>query len=293
MELKKIAINPNHLIIFMIIMIALAGYPYCLVVYKAYRFTYVTHAQQALLPKIYLWTLYAFSTFMILYYLLGAGKKIAAYQARETLAGAKRAYTLVWLGLFIATLICVAVLFCQNNFSHPMLSSIGLDKQAFAIKRIATSKAISPAVYSLGLKIFAAFSLFMAVFVLKKFWISIITILLTFILATFSLQKSPLAQMLLELLFIYLLLGKPKLRSVLILSGFMTGSLAVLYLLAKTIGNFGTFIPTIIRRAVFYQFSDLPYYFDLLSRQRLDFMALLSPQVQALFGQSAPASSRL
>ena len=36
------------------------------------------------MPKIYLWTLYAFSTLMIIYYVLGINKKIAIYQARET-----------------------------------------------------------------------------------------------------------------------------------------------------------------------------------------------------------------
>jgi len=291
---KKAALNPVHIILMEIFIFALVGVPFAYIFDKRGYFFFLTrNVPQDVVVKSYLWTLYAFLTIIVLFYILRINKRIKIYQARDIVHLPQSKYMLIWLGSFILALLCTVFLFWQSGFSHPFFSALGLDRHLFAVKRIITFQSLNMNVYNAGLKIFASLALTIALFVLRKFWVSALSIMLLLVIATFSLQKSPLAEIVLLLAFIYTLLRKPSYKTVSVLIFSMISIIGIMYFLSGAVSSLTELWHSYTERILYGEFADLPYYFDLFRYERLKFSSILPPYIQSLSGGISPGASRL
>ena len=287
-------LTTTHLILLEIAVFALIGLPFAYLFDRNGYFFYLTaNVSQEMTIAAYLWTVYAFFVTMVLYYFFGADRKIKAYQARDIVPASKTAYMLGWTAAFSVASLCVFILFKQCGFSHPALSAKGLDMAAFAIKRIEYGQSINMSVYNVGLYFFTIFALTVALLILKNFWLTAATLILMGVLGTFSLQKSPLAESMLLLMFIYMLLRRPSARFLLILACCAVLIVVGLFFASGAISNMTEARYAFKDRMLYGEFGDLPYYFDFFSTKKAEFMSILPPYIQTLFGQVLPSPSRL
>lgn len=286
--------NAYHLTLLRFAVFALIGVPLAAAIDPAGHFFYLVGGQsREWIPVAYGWTLYAFGVMVLAYYAFGLRGAVRAYQDRAPVPMDRAAAQRLWAVAFAAAAVCTLVLFVQNGFTHPALAALGRGARDVAILRIETTAAINMSVYNLGLHVFAALALVMAAMVLRQIGLIVPTVALFFLLATFSLAKSPIADVVVELAFVYLLLRRPSWRVIPVLAVVLIAALGFMAWFTGWSSNLRGFGLSIGLRVVWGQISDLPHYFNLFSHERLDPVALLPPYVQSALGVSAKSAARL
>lgn len=286
--------NPSHIIMLKILLFGLVGYPFaCIFDKDGYFFFLTKNVSDELVVKAYLWTIYAFVTMGIMYFALGVNRRIKKYQHIVMVPTSTRTYMRLWVLSFIAALVCLAVLFVQAGYSHPGFSAINMDMISYAIMRIEIAQRINANIYNIGLKIFTAFSLTIAMFLLRNFWLSAASIILFVVLATYSLAKSPMADTIVLLLFVYLLINRPSWRFIFSASLIIVLVGGLMYFMSGGVSDFNALWIAFTNRVIYGQFADLPYYLDLFAKRNIDLTSMFPPYIQSLFGDSAVNASRL
>jgi hypothetical protein len=225
---------------------------------------------------------------------LGLGRRVKVYQKKELLRFSDKTIFRIWAGLFLGAALCTMILFIQSGFSHPLLASLGKSAQEISLQRTLTAQMFSNSLYSIGLKIFMAFSLALALFFVRRLWVRVASIGLFLILATFSLAKSPIFDTLILLVIISLFLKRPKNRTLISIFLVLVLLAWIVFFLTGVagVGEIDRMGVGLAVRIFYGQFTDLPFYFDLFSRQRLPPEALLPPYVQAFFGAPKASAGR-
>jgi hypothetical protein len=289
--------NPSWIFYLKSLGLALIALPFAYLFDKnGFLYGFTSRLDQSLLVKAYVWTFYAFLVIIGGYILLGLGRRVKAYQKIEIRQYSNKTTYRLWAGLILGAALCTLILFIQSGFSQPLFASLGKSAQEIAGQRTLAAQTISANLYNIGLKIFMAFSLALALFFMRRLWAKVASIGLFLVLATFSLAKSPIFDTLILLVIISLFVKRPKNRTIIaIFLVFVLFAWIVFFLTGVAgFGEIDRIGLSLAVRIIYGQFADLPFYFDLFSHQRLPPVALLPPYVQAFMGASeAPASRRV
>ncbi|HOX22726.1 MAG TPA: hypothetical protein PLL10_04615 [Elusimicrobiales bacterium] len=233
--------------------------------------------------QAYYSVLYSVVMLAVLYWFFLA-KTAKRYALRDLILSARSNYLRQWLCAMAAAGACAVILFVQNGFAHPLLSSGGfLNARAFAEMRASAEQAMNMSVYSAGLHLFVAYALMLALFIIRKPALSAVTLAFFLFFATFSLAKSPVADVLLQLAITYLLIKQGSWRPLLYL---VLGIAALIgfsaYILQAE--SLQPVLSGIGARLFLGQIADLPDYFTVFSSEPASAAAMLPPYIQSLFG---------
>jgi len=286
-------LNPWQLICLKAFFLGLAGVPFAYLFDRNGYFFYMTrNVTTEYILQAYLWTVYGFLVIFLSYYFLGLNKRLIYYQSLDLEPMLKNNYIVLWAFSFVGILTCIVVLLIQVG-THPIFLSLNLDPTNYAIKRIEVASKFNANIYNLGLKVFGVFALITSLFVIKKFLFSFITIISVVVLATFSLAKSPMADTLLMITFIYLLMYRPKWLQMIPLMFLMVLAIGAMYFLSGGLNNISNFLGALSNRVLYGQFADLPYYFLMFQDECVTLSSILPPYIQSLFGDYSINAARM
>lgn len=290
---RRMQLNPYHLTVLMALLLALMGVPLAyLFDPDGNFFSALRGVSQNTVWRSYILTVWAF--LVILPCLnLTINRRIKIYQAERIATLPGKIYTLLWLGSVLLGLVCMAYLYWQNKFCHPFFSSIHLDALSYSLKRAQINQNINMHVYNVGAKFFVPFALLISIFFIRRFWLTIVTIAIFILIATFSLERSNIPSAILLLIFVYLLMGKPSVKTVFTLLLLFWVCLLMMFFVSKSANTFFDFLVHVYRRIFYGQFTDLPYYFHLFRDNPLEFKAILPPYVQSMTGEVLPSAARV
>jgi len=294
--LKKIKINPISLILLKIVVMGLIGIPFAYLLDKEGYFFYLTRnlANKNFITFSYFYTLYAFFVIVALYYGLGLKRKINAYMTKNIVHLKKHHYELVWLITFVFALVCFAYIFVQAGGIHPALEAFRSDYSGIKVLRHNISLAVNMNIYNIGFKFFLPLNIIVALFFLRRRLLILISLLLFALMSTFILEKGPILSTIILIVFFRMLISEIPFKKLLYYGFISLFLISVMYFLTK----FATSVPSLfagITKRIFYgQISDLPYYFELFSKYKISFSALLPPYITNLFGiENIKSSSQL
>lgn len=290
----KKTINPFHLTLLQILFFAVIGLPFAYVFDQdGYFFWLVRNVSKETIMQSYYLTLYAFIVLIGLYYLLGLNRKVLKYQSLNLAYMPYKKYKKLWILSFSLACCCFLVIFIQSGYSHPGLSAIGLNQSEYAVQRISSGQLFNRSIYNVGLGLFASFSLVIALFIIKKPIISLISIIFTILLALFSLQKSPIADTILLITFVYLFIKPLPWRKLFVIGMLCLLPIGMLWFISNGVSTVGMLKDSFCDRILYGQIGDLPYYFDIFNQNNISPVSVLPPYVQSMFGDKTPAASRL
>jgi hypothetical protein len=289
---NRIQLTPYHLILLMIFSLALAGFPLAWL-FDRYGifFSAVSGVPYRTVIKSYILTVWSFFIIVLLLR-FSIYRPIRDYQTQEIVHFSNRTYALLWLGSVLLVALCIVYLFWKNSLHHPLFSSNQFTNLSYSLERAQMPERMNMHLYNACLKVFAPFSLFLSLFLRKK-WMTIVSAVLLIYFITFNLERSKIAQVILLMLFAYLLIGKPSIKSIFVFFLLLFSSLLAMFLVSKSVGSASDFMVTIYRRIFYGQFTDLPYYFQLFDDQPLGLKAILPPYVQLLTGNISPSAAQL
>lgn len=291
--LKKIKINPISLILLAIIVLGLMGIPFAFFFDKKgyfLHFVYKLKDENSILLS-YLYTLYGFIVMVFLYYGLGLKRKINAYIDRDTTHFNKNHYKLLWFTTFALAFLCFSFVFIQAGGIHPALAALRFDYSGIQLLRQKIRLMVNMNVYNIGFKFFLPFNLIVALFFLRKRLLILISLLLFAVMSTFVLEKGPIIQIIILIVFFRILTSEipfKKLFQYSLLSMFL---ISIMYFLTRFATNISTLFRGVTERIFYGQISDLPYYFELFSKDKAPFSSLLPPYIANLLGQEGVKSA--
>jgi len=294
--LSKIKINPISLILLTIVVMGLMGIPFAYFFDKKgyfYHFAYKLTDENSILIS-YLYTLYGFIVMFFLYYGLGLKRKINTYINKETIRFTKKHYELLWHASFALAFICFTFVFIQAGGMHPALAALKSDYSGIKVLRHSISLMVNMNIYNIGFKFFLPFNLIVALFFLKKRLFTLISLLLFALMSTFVLEKGPIVSVIILIVFFGMLTSEIPFRKLFqygLISMFL---ISVMYFLTRFATSISTLFKGISERIFYGQISDLPYYFELFSKDKAPFSTLLPPYLANLLGQGGiKSASRL
>lgn len=277
-----------------LVVMALLGTPIAALLDPDGRLFYLTGGQS----REFLWTSYAWSCYAVVVMVILAAvarlnARLGEYQLRPVVELSDGEYLSLWALAFAGAVGCVAVLFVQNGYSHPGLATWGLDAFEVARRRIAVWQRLNMNVYNLGVHLFSAFTLIISGLFLRNKVFLVLSLTLFAVLVTFSLAKSPIADTVVELTFVYLVLRRPSWTVLPVVFLAVVGALGLMAWLTRWAGDLADFATALGVRLVWGSISDLPHYFNYFSQGHIGLVALLPPYVQNLLGASEPSAARL
>jgi hypothetical protein len=159
--------------------------------------------------------------------------------------------------------------------------------------RVESAQRLSPVVYALGMQVFCAGAVVLAVHFVRDARTRIATAVAVAAFATFSLAKSPLGYLVVETLVVSLLLRRIVVRRGLaLLAGvvvLMTGIVA--FTLKST--NLPEVVEATLQRLLLGEFSDLPTYLRIFADDPVHPLSLLPAYVKGWLGVDAAPAGRL
>ena len=291
---KHKTINPFHLTLLQILFFTVIGLPFAYIFdTEGYYFWLVRNVSKGIILESYCCVLYAFTVIIGLYYLLGLNRKVLKYQSLDLVYKPYKSYKRLWFISFTLACCCFFIVFAQSGFSHPGISAIGLSKSDYAVQRITSGFLFNRNILNLGLGLFSSFALVIALFILKKPLILFITMVLTAALALFSLQKSPLADTVLLITFVYLFLKPLPWKKLLLIGIMCLIPISALWFISGGVSTVSMLSDSLKDRILYGQIGDLPYYFDLFSHHSISTQSMLPPYIQSLYGEPMQSASRL
>lgn len=294
--LPKININPVNLILLKIVIMGLLSIPFAYLLDKgaySYYFTRKLGNENFILIS-YLYTFYAFMVMAILYYVLGLKRKIKVYMNKKAVHLAKHHYEWAWLITFVLASACFAYILIQTGGRHPAFEALRSDYSGIQVLRHNISLTVNMNVYNLGFKFFLAINIIIALFFLRKRYLSLISLLLFALMSTFALEKGLIVSTIILIVFCRILISEIPFKKLLYYGFISLFLISGMYLLTKFATSFPSLFTGIIRRMFYGQISDLPHYFELFSNNNISFSSLLPPYIANLFGiEGIKPASRL
>jgi hypothetical protein len=286
-------LNPLGLAFLKLLLMSLVGVPLAAIVDPGGSFFYLVGGRsQEYIGPAYAWSWYTFVVLLGLTIGFGLNRRMTAYQLRPVVGFGRSDYLRIWSLALAGTLACAAVLFVQSGFTHPGLGAWGLSEMDVAQRRIEVWENVNQNVYNLGVHLFGALALVVSGFFLRSKGLFALSVVVFLLLATFSLAKSPVADTVVELAFVYLVLRRPSWRAIpLVAGGILLALIGMAWLTRWATGS--NLAVALGVRIVWGQIADLPHYFNLFAHDRVGFAALLPPYIQNLFGAVEPSPSRL
>jgi hypothetical protein len=246
----------------------------------------------ALVWTAYGWAAYAVGVLVALHLLL-LRRDAQAYVERPADAIDPTHLRSCWLACMAGIGMCGIVLFVQGGFSHPLASSFHLGWPLMNAARVESAQRLSPVVYALGMQVFCAGAVVLAVHFVRDARTRIATAVAVAAFATFSLAKSPLGYLVVETLVVSLLLRRIVVRRGLaLLAGvvvLMTGIVA--FTLKST--NLPEVVEATLQRLLLGEFSDLPTYLRIFADDPVHPLSLLPAYVKGWLGVDAAPAGRL
>jgi len=192
----------------------------------------------------------------------------------------------LWFVMISCALVCMMIMFAQNGFIHPVKYVMSLDSLDLAIKRKSLYDTVNMSVYNIGLHVFIAFALFLAITTNSKGLIAI-TIIVTVIFIPFNLSKSPIADLILQLIFTYLLYKRA--------NTLLIARLFCLFYIAQRDGDIslGIVFEALVARIFLGEFSALPSYFEAFANTRSSLLAILPPYITTFTGEEVKGTSQV
>ncbi len=212
---------------------------------------------------------------------LSLHKKLLAYATRNCLVPSASILLLFWCFTFFAALGCFISVFVQAGMEHPMISALR-SENVFQIATIRSglAKTIDMRVYNLGFLFLLPLNLIISVLLLRNILLSVASVLLLFLLGTFTLAKAPLAYVLIFVLIFRTVYSPLYLRSAI---SYLSVIILSLILLFVSTGYAGFNIQSVARnigdRILFGQILDLPYYFEVFSQNKVGLQSLMPPYI--------------
>jgi hypothetical protein len=273
---------------------ALVGVPLAELIDPTGRFFYLAGGRsEDFVWRAYWWTLYAVSVLVCCVVVLGLNRRLREYQDRPSEPARRAHYEALWGLSFAAAAACGLILFVQTGLQHPAVMALRLGREEIAVLRITLKYTLNMNAYNLGVHLFGAFCLVVAGFFLRNWRLVAASVAMLLFLLPFSLAKSPLAELVIELAFIYLVFARPSWRLVPVLGALIVVALAAAAWFTAWVTDLQGFALFVALRVLWGQFADLPHYFNLFANDHLPFAALLPPYAQAVVGPPLPSAGRL
>jgi len=142
------------------------------------------------------------------------------------------------------------------------------------------AKTIDMRVYNLGLILFLPLNLIISVFFLRKILLSVASVFLLSLLGTFTLAKASLAYVLVFVLIFRMVYSPLYLRRAITYLSIIILSLILLFLCTGYAAfNIQSVVRNISNRILYGEISDLPYYFEVFSKEKVSLKSLMPPYV--------------
>jgi hypothetical protein len=216
-------------------------------------------------------------------------KRLLAYATRNCLTPSTSIFLLCWCFTFFSAFGCFMLVFVQSGMEHPMISALR-SENVFQIATIRSdiTKAIDMGVYNLGLLFLLPLNLIISVFLLRKILLSIASFILLFLLGTFTLAKAPLAYVLIFVLIFRTVYSPLYLRGAISYLSLIILSLILLFVCTGyAVFNIQSVVKNIGDRILYGQILDLPYYFEVFSKDKVGLKSLMPPYIVG--DQKSPA----
>ncbi len=295
-SLRKTNINPISLILLKIVVMGLIGIPFAYLFDKGNYFYYFTRrlASENFILISYLFTLYAIFVMAVLYYGLGLKRKIGIYINKKIGHLARRHYELVWVITFVLAFACFTYIFVQAGGRHPALEALKSDYIGIKAIRHNIGLAVNMNIYNIGFKFLLPFNIIIALFFLRRRILSLISLLLFVLMSTFVLEKGVIVSTIIIIIFVKMLISEIPFKKILQYGSISLLLISVMYFLTRFATSISSLFTGITKRIFYGQISDLPHYFELFSKYKISFSALLPPYIANLFGiEGIKSASRL
>ena len=295
-SLRKTKINPISLILLKIVVMGLISIPFAYLFDKGSYFYYFTQklASEKFILISYLYTSYALLVMAVLYYGLGLKRKIRVYINKEIVNLTKHHYELVWVITFVLAFACFTYIFIQTGGRHPALEAIKSDYSAIKVLRHNISLAVNMNIYNIGFKFLLPVNIIISLFFLRRRILSLISLLLFVLMSTFVLEKGGIVSTIILIIFVRMLISEIPFKKFLQYGSISLLLISVMYFLTRFATSISSLFTGITKRIFYGQISDLPHYFELFSKYKISFSALLPPYMANLFGiEGIKSASRL
>jgi len=222
-------------------------------------------------------------------YKIGLPRKLLFYAESDYVMPSDSILLSFWNVSFFLTLGCLVWLFVQADMRHPLLSALGQDNVLqVAVLRSEILKKIDMRIYNLGLIFFQPLNLIISIFLLRSVFLSIASLSLLFLLGTFTLAKAPIIYILIFAFIFRMLFSPLYFRNALKYLGIISLSLILLFISTKyATFNSRSIVKNIGGRILYGEISELPYYFEIFSIEKVNIKSLMPPY---LVGKQKPAA---
>jgi hypothetical protein len=222
-------------------------------------------------------------------YKVGLQKKVISYAEREYVLPSTSILLLFWCVTFCFAFGCLIWIFVQAGMKHPLLSALGQDNVLHvAVLRSEILKKIDMRVYNLGLIFFQPLNLVISMYLLRSIFLSFVSTSLLILLGTFTLAKAPIIYALIFVLIFRSLFFSLYLRAALKYLGIIILAVILLFISTKYVSfNTRSVVENIGSRILYGEVLELPYYFEVFSKDKLTFKSLMPPYIMG--GQKSAA----
>lgn len=273
------------LILIQVVIFGLIGPPFALYIGGENSIYYysLTHGRDlSYVIGAYLSLLYAVILLIVLYFFF-IRNTFVKYQKKTFEPYSYGAYYKLWIVSIVGTLICMAILLYQVNFSHPFFSSLSLDVHDYAQRRQELGTEINFNIYNIGLHVFAVLALTISFYFLKSLWTSFFSSILFLIFASISLAKSPIFDAILHFLIVVGLIKAVKTRTLVLLTLALLPLMIILFYVASKESSYSVILQTITSRIFLGEFSSLPVYLETFREHTAPLCSLYPPYVKSFF----------
>lgn len=293
--------NPVHVMLLEICACGLAAMPIaCLWDPRGSYFNGLRNlADPENIAAAWLYTAYAFAVMAFLYRVCRLGPMMAEYARRAPTLLPRRTCVSLWWWTFLIAGVCFAVVIVQAGGRMPLVLGIGsgLDSTGVAFLRREVAESTNRNVLNVGLTIALPLNLLLAVAFLRRRWLTLISVGLFLAMATFHLEKGPVAMTLVSLAFFWMLWCPITIRHtwrLAIYAGVITTLVASMFWITRLATSPREVGEKLYARMIYGAISDLPYYFEIFADHPVSPATLLPPYVRPLLNAGTePTADRL
>lgn len=286
--------NAAHIIFLKLMVGVLIGVPLAyLIDREGWLFFYTRMVGETYLEESYLWSLYAISAMIVCYYVFGISRALQKYQQKPTIAIRRKTAFRYWLFSIGFSMLTFFYVYAANGYSHPVISALSMNYAELARLRIAIRSNVNLNLYNIGLQIFSVLSIILSAISLKSLPLTLLSGSVFLLLATFSLEKSMVAECLIILLVFLSTFKKIALRDFVNLALLAVVLTTGMFVLTKSGDTPREIASGFLSRTAYGQVAALPLHFSHFENNRSNFLGLLPPYVQDLSGDVQPTPGRL
>lgn len=206
-------------------------------------------------------------------------RRLLSYAIRTFIAPSRSILSWCWCATFFVAFGCFIWVLAQAGMKHPIISALLSDNSVqVADIRSTIAKTIDMRVYNVGFMFCLPLNLIISVFLLRNILFSVVSVSLLILLGTFTLAKAPIAYVLIFLLMFRMLYSPLYLKTAFKYLSIIILSLILLFMSTRYADvNARSVIKSIGDRILYGAISDLPYYFEVFSEERVNLKSLMPP----------------